>query len=94
MKFPADAVFKRVYSYLPYSYWQIVHILNEYYDAHLVRIRAYKEGRYTGYKNHYEIHDNKSGRVINGFVRLNDLRKLFARQGFPLDINKTGDEYE
>ena len=79
-----NAGLHRVYDYLPYTHWHIKQILNDYYNAHLVCIRAYKEGRYAGYKQRYNIYDNDSGSLIRKNVRLDELRRLFAHKEFPL----------
>ena len=84
LDFGENAKFTRVYSYLPYSYWRITEILNKYYKAHLVCIRAYKEGRYPGYKQHYNIYSNIDNALIYEHIYLDDLRYTFARVGFPL----------
>lgn len=91
LEFKENAKFTRVYDYLPYSHWRIKQILNNYYNAHLVCIRGYKEGRYAGYKQHYNIYANGTNRLISEHVYLYDLRCIFARNGFPLhepDINR------
>ena len=84
LDFGENAKFTRVYSYLPYSYWRIVEILNVYYNANLVCIRAYKEGRYPGYKQHYNISSNIDNALIFEHVYLDDLRHVFAHAGFQL----------
>lgn len=61
---PPDATFRRVYDFLPYTHWRLKQLLNDYCNAHLERIRAYKEGRYPGYRQRYNIYDNDTGKLI------------------------------
>lgn len=71
--------------YLPYSYWRIVEILKNYYNAELQLVRGYKEGRWNPYyKQHYKIVDRSTQKVLNEKVYLEDLRYFFARKGFPI----------
>lgn len=84
---PDKMHFYRAYDYLPYSYWRIVEILNDYLGMKLVRVRAYKEGRYPGYKNHYDIYDNETGKLVKKHVYLDGLRRLFAHWDIPLHEN-------
>lgn len=79
-----NATFRRVYDYLPYTHWRIKEILKVYFNAHLKCIRGYKEGRYPGYKQHYNIHDSSTGELIREHVYLDDLRHIFAGMDFPL----------
>lgn len=78
----------RVYDILPYSHWRVKQILNDYCNAHAVCIRAYKEGRYPGYKQRYNIYDNDTGELIREDIRLDDLRRVFARNDIPLHEEK------
>ena len=75
---------KRYYDYDYYTYFRIKEILNNHFGMHLVRIRAYKEGRYPGYKRRYNLCENTTGRIIRKNVHLDDFRHLFANTGFPL----------
>lgn len=84
---PADVKLHRVYDYLPYTHWRIKQILRDYYNARLKSVHAYKEGRYPGYKQRYYIYDISTGKLIRKDIRLDDLRRLFARQDFPLQEN-------
>lgn len=84
MEFEENATLHRIYTFAPYTHWRIKQILNDYYNAHLVCIRGYKEGRYPGYKQHYNVYDNTTGHLIREHIYLDDLRRLFARQDFPL----------
>ena len=85
---PPHTGLHRVYTYLPYSHWRIKQILNDYYNAHLVCIRGYKEGRYPGYHQHYNIYDNTTGNLIAEHIYLDDLRSCFAKEDFPLHEKK------
>uniref|UniRef100_UPI00405757F1 hypothetical protein n=1 Tax=Acetatifactor sp. TaxID=1872090 RepID=UPI00405757F1 len=80
-----NAGLHRVYDYLPYSHWRIKQILRDYYGARLVCVRAYKEGRYPGYKQRYYIYDIATGKLIRKDIRLDELRRLFAHEDFPLE---------
>lgn len=82
---PPDAEFHRVYDFLPYTHWRLKNLLNDYCNAHLERVRAYKEGRYPGYRQRYNIFDNATGNLIRRNVHLDDLRRFFASKNFPLD---------
>ena len=84
---PPDVQLHRVYDYLPYTHWRIKQILQDYFNAYLVRQRAYKEGRYPGYKQRYNIYAISSGKLIKKNVRLDDLRYFFASKEFPLHEN-------
>ncbi len=75
---------KRCYDYDNYSSFRIKEILNDHFGMHLERIRAYKEGRYPGYKQRYNLCQNITGRVIRENVHLDDFRYLFAKMEFPL----------
>ena len=86
---PPDATFRRVYDFLPYTHWRLKQLLNDYYNAHLERIRAYKEGRYPGYRQRYNIYDNDTGKLIRSNVHLDDLRRFFASKDFPLQKEDT-----
>lgn len=77
--------FVRIPTYLPYSYWRIVRILNDYCNCYMVRICGYKESRYPGYKSHYDIYENGTDRLIAKHVYLHGLRCLFAKNGIPLE---------
>lgn len=81
---PPDVTLHRVYDYLPYTHWRIKQLLRDYCGAYLVCIRAYKEGRYPGYKQRYNIHDIATDKLIRSNVRLDDLRRFFASKDFPL----------
>lgn len=81
---PPDIKLHRVYEYMPYSYWRIRQILREYYNARLECVRAYKEGRYAGYKQRYYIYDIETGKVLRKNIRLDALRRFLAQQDFPL----------
>lgn len=74
----------RVYDWINYSYFRIVQILRDYYNARLELVRAYKEGRYPGYKQRYNIYDCATGKLIRKNIRLDELRRKFAREDFPL----------
>jgi len=84
---PPDVKLHRVYDFLPYSHWRIKQILRDYCGAYLVCIRAYKEGRYPGYKQRYNIYDISTDKLIRSNVRLDDLRRFFAGKDFPLQEN-------
>lgn len=71
-------------AYLPYTYFRIVEILRDYYNMELVRCRAYKEGRYPGYKCRYALKNKETGERIGGNIHLDDLRSFFARKEIPL----------
>lgn len=86
---PPDATFRRVYDFLPYTHWRLKQLLNDYCNAHLERIRAYKEGRYPGYRQRYNIYDNDTGKLIRSNVHLDDLRRFFASKDFPLQEEDT-----
>lgn len=84
---PPDVKLHRVYDFLPYTLWRIKQILRDYCGAYLVCIRAYKEGRYPGYKQRYNIYDISTDKLIRSNVRLDDLRRFFASKDFPLQEN-------
>lgn len=86
---PEGATFRLTYSYMPYSYWRIVEILNIYYNAHLVCKQGYKEGRYPGYRKKYSIVDNDTGRIIRERICLDELRIKFAKLDYPLHEPET-----
>lgn len=71
-------------AYLPYTYFRIVEILRDYYNMELIRVRAYKEGRYPGYKCRYTLKNKETGERIGGNIHLDDLRSFFARKEIPL----------
>lgn len=75
---------KRIYDWLPYSHHRIKQILRDYYGMRIERVRAYKEGRYPGYKQRYYLYDNTTGELIRKNVRLDAFRCLFASKEFPL----------
>lgn len=81
---PPDVKLHRVYDYLPYTPWRIKQILKDYYGAYLVCIRSYKEGRYAGYRQRYNVFDISTGKLIRSNVRLNALCRYFASKDFPL----------
>lgn len=81
---PPDVKLHRVYDYLPYTPWRLKQILKDYYGAYLVCIRGYKEGRYPGYKQRYNIYDISTNKLLRKDVRLDDLRRLFAKEDIPL----------
>lgn len=81
---PPDIKLHRVYDFLPYTHWRIKQILQDYFNAYLVRQRAYKEGRYAGYKQRYNIYDISTGKLIRSNIHLDDLRHFFASKDFPL----------
>lgn len=74
----------RIYDYLPYSHHRIKQYLNDNLGMHLVCIRGYKEGRYAGYKQHYELRENGTNKVINPWIYLDEIRRIFARNEVPL----------
>lgn len=83
--FGEDPKFHRVYTYLPYSHWRLKEILHNYFNAHMVCIRGYKEGRYQpGYKQRYNIYLNGSDYLLAKNIHLDSLRCVFAERGFPL----------
>lgn len=88
LDFGEGATFTRIYTFLPYTHWRIKEILKDHYNAHLVCIRGYKEGRYPGYRQHYNIYNNTTGNLIAEHIYLDGLRSFFARQNFPLHKKK------
>ncbi|MDD6139658.1 MAG: hypothetical protein PUB68_10830 [Lachnospiraceae bacterium] len=82
--FPKGASLKIVTQYYPYTQWQLKRIAKAL-NWELVRICAYKEGRYPGYKNRYNIVDMNTQEILAKNVHLDDLRCIFARLeiGFP-----------
>lgn len=74
----------RKYSYLPYSYWRIREILKDHYNAYLEEIIWYKCSRVPNYHQAYKIKNISTGNIIAENVVLDDLRRVFAKQDFPL----------
>lgn len=79
-----DVKLHRVYDYLPYSSHRIKQILRDYYGVRIDCVQAYKEGRYSGYKQRYYIYDIETGKLIKKDVHLDDFRRIFAHEDFPL----------
>lgn len=89
--FGENPTFHRVYTYLPYTHWRLKEILSKYFNAYMVCIRGYKEGRYQpGYKQRYNIYLNGSGYLLGKNIHLNTLRCIFAEREFPLHEPDTG----
>lgn len=84
ISFEEGAGIHLVPAYLPYTYWRIVEILRDYYNMELIKYRAYKEGRYPGYKCRYALKNKETGERIGGNIHLDDLRVFFARKEIPL----------
>ena len=61
--FPKGASLKIVTQYYPYTQWQLKRIAKAL-NWELVRICAYKEGRYPGYKNRYNIVDMNTQEIL------------------------------
>lgn len=79
-----NAKFRRGYDMLPYSHQRIKQILDEDCNVGMRLIRGYKEGRYPGYRQHYQLYDKADGHIIKDFIRLDDLRRFFAQRDYPL----------
>lgn len=84
IEFDPDAGLHRVYDFLPYSHWRIKQILNDYCNMHIKCVRAYKEGRYPGYKQRYNVYDNETGELIRKDIHLDEFRRIFAGWDIPL----------
>lgn len=88
---PEDCELKlrRVYNYLPYTHWRIKRILKQRYNAKLIPIGSYKCNRIEGYKQRYRLVDCATGRIIRKEVKLDTLRRIFAKEGIPLHDKKS-----
>ena len=75
--------FKRVYNYQPYTYHRIVQILKDN-NLYLHPIVWYKCGRYSGYKQKYDIKEIGTDRTIRENLSLDNLREILARLNYPL----------
>lgn len=87
-----------VCTYKPYTFWRIKRILAKYYDCRLENIwQGYKSNRRPGYCEIYKIVQNYDNKVILTGVKLDALRKIFARKGYPLndeeDVNLEAVEF-
>lgn len=82
--FGADPKFHKVCTYLPYTHWRIKQILNDDFNAYLVCIRGYKEGRYPGYKQRYNVYLKGSDYLLGTNIHLDTLRSIFAEMDIPL----------
>lgn len=81
---PDEVGIHEIKDYNYYSSHRIKQYLNDNLGMHLVCIRGYKEGRYAGYKQHYELRENGTNKVINPWIYLDEIRRIFARNEVPL----------
>lgn len=75
--------FKRVYDYKNYTYWRIVEILKDHYNAYLEEIMIYKGNRIPNYHKRYRIYNIDTKELIAENIYLDDLRRVFAKQDYP-----------
>lgn len=74
----------RVYDYLPYTHWQIKRLLKQL-GMHLEPIGGYKCNRVPNYKQHYQLVEDATGRIVNPDITNDAIRKVFARLDIPMD---------
>ncbi len=80
---PEGTVFKRKYTYQPYTYHRIVKVLKDN-QLYLEPIIWYKCGRYSGYRQKYNIKEIGTGKILRAKVSLDDIREIFAELDIPL----------
>ena len=75
---------KQADNYLPYTHWRIKRILKNDYDCRLECICTYKGNRVPNYRCKYRLIQNYDNKVLVEGITMDNLRKLFTEEGYPL----------
>ena len=80
---------RRVYDWLPYSYWRILRVMKELGWDMIQIWQGYKANRRPGYCEKYRIVEHETGRVIREEVTIYQIQKAFAHEEVPLEDKQT-----
>lgn len=81
--------FRRVYDWLPYTYWRILRVMKELGWDMIQIWQGYKANRRPGYCEIYRIVEHETGRVIREEVTIYQIQKAFAHAEVPLEDKQT-----
>lgn len=81
--------FRRVYDWLPYTYWRILRVMKELGWDMIQIWQGYKANRRPGYCEKYRIVEHETGRVIREEVTIYQIQKAFAHEEVPLEDKQT-----
>lgn len=81
--------FRRVYDWLPYTYWRILRVMKELGWDMIQIWQGYKANRRPGYCEKYRIVEHETGRVIREEVTIYQIQKAFAHAEVPLEDKQT-----
>lgn len=80
---------RRVYDWLPYTYWRILRVMKELGWDMIQIWQGYKANRRPGYCEKYRIVEHETGRVIREEVTIYQIQKAFAHEEVPLEDKQT-----